>query len=109
MTKVKFSVIDGDLLCAQFPSEYDPLEASIEKWEFIVNHPEIKWAGGCTTCGLCVKFFDKFGICDGCPVAQAGYYECSNPQFCQWLKDHSTESAENELEFLKSLRKDYNG
>lgn len=109
MEKVKFWVEFGDELGVEFPDKYDPLEASIQKWEFLAKHPEIVWAHGADTCGLCQKFVLKTGSCVGCPVEQAGHLWCEGTPYDAWIHHHTTKNALEEVEFLKSLRKDYNG
>lgn len=100
--KVKFWIVSGELQ-AEFPDEYDPLEASIQKWEYVVEHiNEIENDAGVETCGLC----EKYSLCNFCPVMeQTGISCCRGTPYMTFHKDKSLENAQAELDFLKSLRK----
>ncbi|MHC4575637.1 MAG: hypothetical protein ACYS76_16210 [Planctomycetota bacterium] len=49
------------------------LEAAIQKWELIIAG-EIPYANGTTSCSLCAEYFSPMTRCDGCPLADGGYF-----------------------------------
>lgn len=88
----------------------DPLEASIEKWKFIVNLVD---DNGCSTCALCQAYhIDQKGFkqCNGCPVAQAGHAICENTPYQLYYnkryrknREELLEAARDEVKFLEGL------
>lgn len=103
----------------------DAIDASITHWEEVANttHPSKVFIGG-NDCPLCVLFFqwdkpDDYA-CQGCPIKEATeqpncygspYYEVAkalikwrsdptNPQLAEAFRA----AAQEELEFLKSLK-----
>ena len=77
---------------------------SLAKWQFISEHPGIR-DGHWTTCGLCI-LYARYGLCGGCPVAEAGYGDCERTPFYLYQMEKTAENARLELEFLKRIRGD---
>jgi len=91
----------------------DPLELSIQKWEDIVNG--VGEDEGRYNCALCYVYYDK--DCKGCPVKErTGHDSCDGTPYRAWgrcRREHLMEKgnpcreiALQELDFLKSLRKE---
>lgn len=99
----------------------EALELSIQKWENIVmGLGEDK---GADNCALCVEFLKDMNDCKGCPVeAKTQQMDCINTPYHPWRIHHRQRHqrypsvaiacltcvylAQDELDFLKSLRKD---
>lgn len=99
----------------------NPLEVSIKKWEdnvnwLVDNIPPPYY--GADNCGLCLVYFTEDSDeddCQGCPVfAHTRRIGCMGSPYEEYMKELSTKEpniellrihANEELEFLKSLRK----
>ena len=75
----------------------EALKGSISKWEGIVADTVKDERSG--NCPLCQLF-----TCYECPVMlRSGHVGCINTPYTKYLHDPSTENAQAELDFLKSL------
>ena len=102
--------VEEDILKAkgEWPDNIeDALEASIQKWEAILELRP-KFAGGGRTCALCRLTMS----CDACPVASSseGCEEDGSPFYNAIHDTHKDGSMKvkhikAEIEFLKGLRK----
>jgi hypothetical protein len=82
------------------------LEGSIRKWEAIVAGTGEDW--GTSNCPLCTEFYAFVGVdgdnCRGCPVRErTGYGLCDGSPYERYVPGNR-EGAQEELDFLKSLR-----
>lgn len=96
----------------------DPLEASIRKWETIVNACRKGYTindGGPGTCPLCVEYIENdYGEgreCEGCPIEEAGHQYCQDTPYDDYFRARKFENligclnaAKREVEFLKNLQ-----
>jgi hypothetical protein len=80
------------------------LKGSIAKWEAIVDAMgEDDAAINCPLCSLFNTARTK-NPCVGCPVrARTGLWGCENTPYIQYEDEPTTENAQAELDFLKSL------
>ncbi len=95
----------------------EALEGSIDKWEKVKEGTGLDKASN--NCPLCQLFM--MNACEGCPVKDAtGVSHCDNTPYERWSHHHyvkhkdkwtceiycsiCTELAQEELDFLKSLR-----
>lgn len=85
------------------------LQGSIEKWEAIVaGTGEDK---GAKNCPLCQMFHPDYvepetfaESCNGCPVKDRTKQDgCNGSPYMEFCEDATTENAQKELDFLKSL------
>lgn len=95
----------------------DPLEGSVEKWEFIVdwlldNPGQVLLDNAAQTCKLCHEYGiysdhsdeDRWN-CAGCPVADyMGCPDCRHTPYDLYHDDPSLINAQHELAFLEALR-----
>ena len=107
---------DGSLrLTKPFPEEMSwekALELSIQKWEFMYNEVlegrKIRDTNEVGTCALCEKHysFQTRASCEErCPVAiVTGFDGCIGSPYNS-MDYSSTENIQEEIDFLKSLRK----
>lgn len=86
----------------------DPLELSIQKWEFIVDgYKELGSSvtigdGSCDTCALCKAYYSCE---DGCPVfLHTNIDGCEETPYKDHLANPCLETAQAQVNFLKSLR-----
>lgn len=116
--KASFKTKGISLIVLSFGDE-GLLEASIEKWKYIVKTAEMDNLlvkdGGCNTCALCQEYYTDPGhvslsSCDGCPVSIAGYPHCYNTPYDKYSSHRANhpavalKAARDEVEFLESLR-----
>jgi len=96
-------------------SAEDPLEGSVEKWQFIVdwlsdNPDEVLLNGSAVTCSLCYEYgifsdHDDRWSCAGCPIAEhTGHAGCRHTPYDLYCDDPSLANAEAELCFLRRLQ-----
>jgi len=84
----RFFVTDDGILGAMHlvPGSIDN---AIAKWEFIAEHPEIRYGYASETCSLCIEFYDT---CEGCPICEyTGEDECHGTPFYLYRRAHSDE------------------
>jgi hypothetical protein len=90
----------------------EAIELSIEKWEFIAENGPVQ-CGGTSTCGLCMLFIDD--ECKDCPVTKRGKSYCRNTPYQRYElemertrpdQDEAIRAAEEEIEFLESLKEE---
>lgn len=86
---------------------------TLQKWEFLSEPRDTKaHDGGTMTCGLCWLYHahhQRGSGCEKCPIGIAGYAECQKTPYTRYrgAKDAKEAQvyAEEELEFLKNIRK----
>lgn len=101
------SLIDYDLPYMGNVTKENALELSIKKWELIVKDKSI-YEGGKFTCALCWKYNKDSSKrpCQGCPVhEETGQDVCVGTPYFTFSRTASERDAQDELDFLKSLRK----
>lgn len=118
MRRAKFRMYQQDLRVV-FPNEMtteEALQASIDKWTFLVSkyeNGENPVVDSISTCGLCHLYINNMD-CSGCPVAKStGEAFCEGTPFVIWSTmvyrgirsaTKLAKAAKKELEFLKSLQ-----
>lgn len=76
------------------------LLGSIEKWKAIVDGTGVD--DGPHNCPLCQLFIEH--VCDDCPVAESAEQPyCDGTPYIDYCDEPSTENAQKELDFLRSL------
>lgn len=93
----------------------EALEKSIAHWEEVVREPK-DTPFGSDHCALCGVYYDYEEGCEGCPVRiVTGEDYCRKTPFCDFEYAFEMEcgektlrnAAQAELDFLKSLRSQY--
>lgn len=82
---------------------FEALKGSIQKWERIVEGTGRNY--GAVDCPLC-ELFNRYehDLCAGCPVSEStGRLGCGGTPYENYRVTGTTEAAQAELDFLKSL------
>ncbi|OGM10492.1 hypothetical protein A2Z67_02715 [Candidatus Woesebacteria bacterium RBG_13_36_22] len=106
MKKSKWFEVEGRRFKAKTSAKNlkDAWSKTFEKWRLIIqgffpNDPII-------TCGLCDLFNNFSDSCRGCPVWwRTGFRFCENTPLGRWSWCKTKMNAEDELNFLKNLKR----